>query len=77
MPLDATLRLSPVDAFRVLDDRLVVVEDRHTERWLDDAEAMALYQRASPGHLRGVGRLRRRRPAGDRPGPPERQGLST
>ncbi|WP_443072500.1 Scr1 family TA system antitoxin-like transcriptional regulator [Streptomyces sp. NBC_01485] len=31
---------------RILDDRLVTVEDLHAELWLDDAETIALYRHA-------------------------------
>ncbi|MEU8468168.1 DUF5753 domain-containing protein [Streptomyces sp. NPDC029006] len=45
VPLDAALRLPPGNAFWVLDDRLVTVEDWHAELWLDDAETIGLYRR--------------------------------
>ncbi len=45
VPMDAALRLSPGNAFCMLDDRLVVVEDWHAELWLDDAETVALHRR--------------------------------
>ncbi|MFJ2607398.1 MULTISPECIES: helix-turn-helix domain-containing protein [unclassified Streptomyces] len=45
VPLDAALRLSPSNAFWVLDNRLVITEDWHAELWLDDAETVGLYRR--------------------------------
>ncbi|SEQ69722.1 Helix-turn-helix domain-containing protein [Streptomyces sp. yr375] len=45
VPLDATLRLPPSNAFWILDERLVITEDWHAELWLDDAETVALYRR--------------------------------
>lgn len=45
VPLSAALRLPPANAFWILDDRLVTVEDWHAELWLDDAETIALYRR--------------------------------
>ncbi|MDG9719266.1 helix-turn-helix transcriptional regulator [Streptomyces sp. DH24] len=45
VPLDAPLSLSPGNAFWMMDERLVVVEDWHAELWLDDAETIALYRR--------------------------------
>ncbi|MEU3824833.1 helix-turn-helix transcriptional regulator [Streptomyces sp. NPDC029080] len=45
VPLDNGLRLPPANAFCVLDERLVIVEDWHAELWLDDAETIALYRR--------------------------------
>ncbi len=45
VPFDAALRLPPGNAFWILDDRLVTVEDWHAELWLDDAETIALYRR--------------------------------
>ncbi|MEV6959395.1 helix-turn-helix transcriptional regulator [Streptomyces sp. NPDC051207] len=45
VPMDAPLSLSPANAFWVIDERLVVVEDWHAELWLDDAETIALYRR--------------------------------
>ncbi|MET9445789.1 helix-turn-helix domain-containing protein [Streptomyces cinerochromogenes] len=45
LPLDAELRIPPGNAFCMLDERLVVVEDWHAELWLDDAETIALYRR--------------------------------
>jgi hypothetical protein len=45
VPREAVLRLPPANPFRIFDDRLVVVEDRHAELWLDDADTIALYSR--------------------------------
>ncbi|MEU8687052.1 DUF5753 domain-containing protein [Streptomyces sp. NPDC048665] len=45
LPLDANLPLPLGNSFCMLDKRLVVVEDRHAELWLDDAEAIALHRR--------------------------------
>ncbi|MEW2624908.1 helix-turn-helix transcriptional regulator [Streptomyces sp. NPDC048106] len=45
VPLDAELHLNPANAFCILDDRMVAVEDWHAELWLDDAETIALYRR--------------------------------
>ncbi|MFC8709154.1 MULTISPECIES: helix-turn-helix domain-containing protein [unclassified Streptomyces] len=45
VPLAAELRLNPANAFCILDNRMVAVEDWHAELWLDDAETIALYRR--------------------------------
>ncbi|MGW0761985.1 helix-turn-helix domain-containing protein [Streptomyces sp. NPDC002814] len=45
VPLDATLRIPPANAFWIFDDRLVVTEDWHAELWLDDTATIALYRR--------------------------------
>jgi hypothetical protein len=45
VPLDATLRIPPANAFWIFDDRLVVTEDWHAELWLDDTPTIALYRR--------------------------------
>ncbi|MFE5604404.1 helix-turn-helix domain-containing protein [Streptomyces coelicoflavus] len=46
VPLDSPLRVPAGNAFWIMDDRLVTVEDWHAELWLDDAETIALYRRA-------------------------------
>ncbi|MFG3254599.1 helix-turn-helix domain-containing protein [Streptomyces sp. NPDC048172] len=45
VPQDAELALPPGNSFRVIDQRLVVVEDWHAELWIDDADSVATYRR--------------------------------
>ncbi|MFE9393364.1 helix-turn-helix domain-containing protein [Streptomyces sp. NPDC006784] len=45
VPLDAELALPPGNAFCILDERLVVVEDWHAELWMDDADSVGTYRR--------------------------------
>lgn len=43
IPLGASLKIPTANGFWVLDDRLVIAEDRHAELWLDDADCVATY----------------------------------
>ncbi|GAA2061632.1 helix-turn-helix transcriptional regulator [Streptomyces albiaxialis] len=45
VPQDAQLALPPGNAFCILDERLVIVEDWHAELWIDDADSVATYRR--------------------------------
>ncbi|MGW4779996.1 Scr1 family TA system antitoxin-like transcriptional regulator [Streptomyces filamentosus] len=45
VPLGAQLRIPPASGFWVLDERLAVTEDWHSESWLDDGETVAMYLR--------------------------------
>lgn len=45
VPLAARTKLPPANGFWVYDERLVIVEDWHTEMWLDGADDVALYVR--------------------------------
>ncbi|MFC9927220.1 helix-turn-helix domain-containing protein [Streptomyces sp. NPDC127190] len=45
VPLDAQLSLNPANAFCIVDEQVVAVEDWHAELWLEDAETIALYRR--------------------------------
>ncbi|WP_419994774.1 helix-turn-helix domain-containing protein [Streptomyces boninensis] len=45
VPLSASLKIAPTHGFWIYDERLVVVEDRHAELWLEDADTIALYMR--------------------------------
>ncbi|MFE7077405.1 helix-turn-helix domain-containing protein [Streptomyces sp. NPDC057620] len=46
IPLAAPLRRAPSHGFWIYDQRLVIVETISTEMWLDDADSIALYERA-------------------------------
>ncbi|MCX5421571.1 DUF5753 domain-containing protein [Streptomyces sp. NBC_00078] len=50
VPSDATLRLPIGNAFTMVDERLVVIEDWYAEHWLDDADAIALHRRVWETH---------------------------
>ncbi len=50
VPFDAALRLPVGNAFTMVDDRLVVIEDWYAEHWLDDADAIALHRRVWEMH---------------------------
>lgn len=50
VPFDGTLRLPIGNAFTMVDDRLVVIEDWYAEHWLDDADAIALHRRVWETH---------------------------
>lgn len=41
----AAVKIVPANGFWVLDDRLVVAEDRHAELWLDDTDNVTLYRK--------------------------------
>ncbi|MEU8760633.1 helix-turn-helix transcriptional regulator [Streptomyces sp. NPDC048659] len=43
VPLGAPLRIPAASGFWVLDERLVIAEDWHSESWLDDADVVATY----------------------------------
>ncbi|MFJ3906177.1 helix-turn-helix domain-containing protein [Streptomyces sp. NPDC090025] len=45
IPLAAPLRIPAASGFWVLDERLVIAEDWHSESWLDDADVVATYLR--------------------------------
>lgn len=45
IPLGAPLRLPPASGFWVLDERVAVTEDWHSESWVDDGETVAMYLR--------------------------------
>ncbi|MFJ9434573.1 helix-turn-helix domain-containing protein [Streptomyces sp. NPDC101490] len=45
IPLGVPLRIPPANGFWVLDERLVITEDWHSESWLDDEETVASYVR--------------------------------
>ncbi|AZM46554.1 transcriptional regulator [Streptomyces sp. WAC 06738] len=45
IPLTASLKIPPANAFWIYDERLVIVEDWHTELWVEDADSIAVYQR--------------------------------
>ncbi|MER5948501.1 Scr1 family TA system antitoxin-like transcriptional regulator [Streptomyces sp. NPDC001904] len=45
IPPAATLKIPPTVPFWVHDERLVMVETWHAERWIDDADAIALHLR--------------------------------
>ncbi|MFE3586139.1 helix-turn-helix domain-containing protein [Streptomyces niveus] len=46
IPFGAPLRIPPANGFWIFDERLVIVEDWHAELWIDDATAVATYERA-------------------------------
>ncbi|MEV8351725.1 helix-turn-helix transcriptional regulator [Streptomyces niveus] len=46
VPFGAPLRIHPGNGFWIYDQRLVVTEDWHAELWIDDASAVATYERA-------------------------------
>ncbi|MFH8405841.1 helix-turn-helix domain-containing protein [Streptomyces sp. NPDC018019] len=46
IPFSAQLRRTPAHGFRIYDTRLVIVETINAEMWLDDADSLALYERA-------------------------------
>ncbi|MFT2020155.1 helix-turn-helix domain-containing protein [Streptomyces sp. 796.1] len=46
IPFAAQVRRAPSHGFWIYDRRLVIVETVSTEMWLDDAESIALYERA-------------------------------
>ncbi|GAA1557117.1 helix-turn-helix transcriptional regulator [Streptomyces globosus] len=46
VPFSAELRRAPSHGFWIYDRRLVIVETISTEMWLEDAESIALYERA-------------------------------
>ncbi|MFI6276698.1 helix-turn-helix domain-containing protein [Streptomyces sp. NPDC050988] len=46
LPLATPLRRAPSHSFWIYDRRLVIVETISTEMWLDDADSIALYERA-------------------------------
>lgn len=50
VPFDAVLPLVIGNGFTMLDERLVVTEDWHTEHWLDDPDAIALHRRIWETH---------------------------
>ncbi|MFG2404939.1 Scr1 family TA system antitoxin-like transcriptional regulator [Streptomyces brevispora] len=43
IPFTASVKIVPANGFWVLDDRLIVAEDRHAEMWLDDTDNITLY----------------------------------
>ncbi|MEW2494338.1 helix-turn-helix transcriptional regulator [Streptomyces nodosus] len=45
IPFTASVKIVPANGFWVLDDRLVVAEDRHAEMWLDDDDNVTLYSK--------------------------------
>lgn len=45
IPFSTVLRIPPGNPFWLYDDRLAVIEDWHTEVWVDDADHLALYRR--------------------------------
>lgn len=45
VPFGAQVAVPPANGFWLYDDRLAIVEDWHTELWLDDAESVTLYRR--------------------------------
>ncbi|MEG3628785.1 Scr1 family TA system antitoxin-like transcriptional regulator [Streptomyces poriticola] len=45
IPLGTSLKIPAANGFWILDERLVITEDRHAELWLDDAETVASYVR--------------------------------
>lgn len=45
VPFTAPVKIVPANGFWILDERLVVAEDRHAELWLDDDENIALYSK--------------------------------
>ncbi|KUN91308.1 hypothetical protein AQJ67_42635 [Streptomyces caeruleatus] len=50
VPFDAVLRLPVGNAFTIVDDRLVVIEDWYAEHWLDAPDAVALHRRVWETH---------------------------
>ncbi|MDQ0933740.1 hypothetical protein QFZ49_003680 [Streptomyces turgidiscabies] len=44
-PFTASLKLPPTGGFWIHDERLVTVETRHAELWIDDADNIATYLR--------------------------------
>ena len=50
VPFDAVLPLVIGNGFTMVDERLVVTEDWHTEHWLDDPDAIALHRRVWETH---------------------------
>ncbi|MFI0829642.1 helix-turn-helix domain-containing protein [Streptomyces roseolus] len=45
IPLAAPLKVPPASGFWVLDERVAVTEDWHSESWVDDTETVAMYLR--------------------------------
>lgn len=45
IPLGTPLRIPPASGFWVLDERVAVAEDWHSESWVDDGETVAMYLR--------------------------------
>ncbi len=45
VPFGAELALPPANGFWIYDERLVIVEDWHSELWLDQPDSVALYLR--------------------------------
>lgn len=45
VPFGASLKIPPANGFWIYDERLVIVEDWHTELWLEDADSVAVYGR--------------------------------
>ncbi|MFB6829293.1 helix-turn-helix domain-containing protein [Streptomyces hydrogenans] len=45
IPLGAPLRIPPASGFWVLDERVAVTEDWHSESWVEDGETVAMYLR--------------------------------
>lgn len=43
IPLSAPLKIPPASGFWILDERLVITEDWHSESWLDDGDTVATY----------------------------------
>ncbi|MER7969598.1 DUF5753 domain-containing protein [Streptomyces sp. NPDC096080] len=54
VPFAAELELLIGNAFTMVDERLVVVEDWHAEHWLDDADAVALHRKVWDAHARSA-----------------------
>ncbi|MGP4052584.1 Scr1 family TA system antitoxin-like transcriptional regulator [Streptomyces sp. 2A115] len=53
VPFSASLKLAPGHGFWMYGERLVVVEDRHAELRLEDADSIAVYTRTrSMFHVR-------------------------
>ncbi|MFJ9423123.1 Scr1 family TA system antitoxin-like transcriptional regulator [Streptomyces sp. NPDC101249] len=54
VPFAAELELLIGNAFTMVDERLVVVEDWHAEHWLDDTDAVALHRKVWDAHARSA-----------------------
>ncbi|MFF6985316.1 Scr1 family TA system antitoxin-like transcriptional regulator [Streptomyces sp. NPDC010273] len=50
VPFGAALRLPIGNDFTVVDARLLVIEDRYTAHWLDEADAVAVHRRVWDAH---------------------------